>query len=587
MIFRGKSVLLQSYRFAVDAIDSDLKRHQCVGLPSGMALVASSVSDLWTETNSKERSLVAGKVHNIRMAVTKIHGVTVPAGTVFSFWKHVGRASRYRGFVEGRELREGCIIPSTGGGLCQLSNALYDAALKAGFEIVERHSHTKVIEGSLAEVGRDATVFWNYIDLRFRSRSAFYIEAKLTSDKLKVEIYAEKAKQKKPVELLRRSKAIDVLNSCATCGVDECHRVVTSGSGRGEFGKTAFLVDELWPEHDDYIQDMRSKSDTLMIPIDGDRFRRANYAWSTDGFARVRQSIFATAVRSYKSRKLAAQGASRQKYLLDSYRKLAEVYAGRLSYEDLHVVVHQNLLPFLWSEGHLGGRTFDVLMTAFPMQEIQRRLDRAHSLHLESKTLADFRADQELLDAEAEALAHARKIITPHTGIAKIFAGRSETVDWQMPFVDNTDRMSNPKPVIVFPATTVGRKGCYELREAIRGLDVRLLLMGPIIESPDFWDGFDIGRDTANWLQRADVVVLPAFVEHRPRRLLQAAAAGIPVIATAACGVSNVNGITTISSGDAATLRDAIRECLDKKSGEQKQLISEVVSQSIGSEANL
>jgi len=587
MIFRGKSVLLQSYRFAVDAIDSDLKRHQCVGLPSGMALVASSVSDLWTETNSKERSLVAGKVHNIRMAVTKIHGVTVPAGTVFSFWKHVGRASRYRGFVEGRELREGCIIPSTGGGLCQLSNALYDAALKAGFEIVERHSHTKVIEGSLAEVGRDATVFWNYIDLRFRSRSAFYIEAKLTSDKLKVEIYAEKAKQKKPVELLRRSKAIDVLNSCATCGVDECHRVVTSGSGRGEFGKTAFLVDEFWPEHDDYIQDMRSKSDTLMIPIDGDRFRRANYAWSTDGFARVRQSIFATAVRSYKSRKLAAQGASRQKYLLDSYRKLAEVYAGRLSYEDLHVVVHQNLLPFLWSEGHLGGRTFDVLMTAFPMQEIQRRLDRAHSLHLESKTLADFRADQELLDAEAEALAHARKIITPHTGIAKIFAGRSETVDWQMPFVDNTDRMSNPKPVIVFPATTVGRKGCYELREAIRGLDVRLLLMGPIIESPDFWDGFDIGRDTANWLQRADVVVLPAFVEHRPRRLLQAAAAGIPVIATAACGVSNVNGITTISSGDAATLRDAIRECLDKKSGEQKQLISEVVSQSIGSEANL
>jgi len=587
MIFRGKSVLLQSYRFAVDAIDSDLKRHQCVGLPSGMALVASSVSDLWTETNSKERSLVAGKVHNIRMAVTKIHGVTVPAGTVFSFWKHVGRASRYRGFVEGRELREGCIIPSTGGGLCQLSNALYDAALKAGFEIVERHSHTKVIEGSLAEVGRDATVFWNYIDLRFRSRSAFYIEAKLTSDKLKVEIYAEKAKQKKPVELLRRSKAIDVLNSCATCGVDECHRVVTSGSGRGEFGKTAFLVDEFWPEHDDYIQDMRSKSDTLMIPIDGDRFRRPNYAWSTDGFARVRQSIFATAVRSYKSRKLAAQGASRQKNLLDSHRKLAEVYARRLSYEDLHVVVHQNLLPFLWSEGHLGGRTFDVLMTAFPMQEIQRRLDRAHSLHLESKTLADFRADQELLDAEAEALAHARKIITPHTGIAKIFAGRSETVDWQMPFVDNTDRMSNPKPVIVFPATTVGRKGCYELREAIRGLDVRLLLMGPIIESPDFWDGFDIGRDTANWLQRSDVVVLPAFVEHRPRRLLQAAAAGIPVIATAACGVSNVNGITTISSGDAATLRDAIRECLDKKSGEQKQLISEVVSQSIGSEANL
>ena len=79
-----------------------------------------------------------------------------------------------RGFVKGRELREGCIIPNVGGGLCQVSNALYDAALQAGHEIVERHAHTQVIAGSLAEQGRDATVFWNYVDLRFRSERPFF-----------------------------------------------------------------------------------------------------------------------------------------------------------------------------------------------------------------------------------------------------------------------------------------------------------------------------------------------------------------------------------------------------------------------------
>jgi len=584
MIFRGKSFLLQSYRFAVDAKNRDLRKHRRGRIPKGARLVASSISDLWTETDPNERELVAGKIQNLRVAVRRIDGITVPAHRIFSFWKQVGRASQFRGFVDGRELREGCIIPTIGGGLCQLSNALYDAAQRAGFEILERHSHTRVIEGSLAEIGRDATVFWNYIDLRFRSRIASHIKARLTSEKLKIEIFTFQTNEKKPLEILRRPTAIDVVNSCATCGVDECHRVVNR-SGRGEFGRTAFLVDEFWPEYDEYITDNRTKPDTLMIPVDGDRLKRANYAWSTDGFARVHQSVFTTAVRSYTSRKLAAQGAARQKNLLESYRKLAGSYARRLTHEHLHVVLQQNLLPFLWNGGHLGGRTFDVFMTALPMQEIQRRLDRAHILHPESNTLADFRADEDLLDAETEALANARKIITPHAAVAELFDDRSELIYWQMPFVDPKSS-ANQKPVIVFPSTTVGRKGCYELREAMRGLDVRLLLMGPIIESRDFWNGFDVTRETANWLELADLVVLPAFIEHKPRRLLQAAAAGKPVIVSDACGVSNIEGVVTVTSGDAVMLRDTIRECLDKKLGGQKQLKRYLISQSIGSEAN-
>jgi hypothetical protein len=70
--------------------------------------------------------------------------------------------------------------------------------------------------------------------------------------------------------------------------------------------------------------------------------------------------------------------------LLRNYERLAETYSRRLSYDMLHVVVQQDLLPFLWRAGHLGGRSFDVLMTALPMYEIQRRLDNAKSLHPES-----------------------------------------------------------------------------------------------------------------------------------------------------------------------------------------------------------
>jgi hypothetical protein len=236
------------------------------------------------------------------------------------------------------------------------------------------------------------------------------------------------------------------------------------------------------------------------------------------------------------------------------YEELAASYAKQLSYDCLHVTVQQNLLPFLWRNGQLGGRTFDVLMTALPMVEIQAKLDRAAALHPDSTTLGDFRADPSLVAAETEALKNARRIVTPHSGIASLFGERATLLDWKMPMAKTVERPKETKFTIVFPASTVGRKGCYELRDALRGLDVKLITLGPFIESADFWNGFDVERGAADWLERTDLVVLPAFVEHKPRRLLAAAAADIPVIATPECGVSSVNGVTIVESGDPGTL---------------------------------
>ena len=561
-IFRAKTFLLQIRRTMVDAADRKLTRH---GVGSGLAdrpVIATSKTRLWTETEPAERFLVAGKIHNLRVAIKNLNGVVVPAGSTFSFWKQLRRASRFKGYVAGRELREGCIVPNIGGGLCQLSNALYDAALQAGCEIVERHAHTQIIPGSLAESGRDATVFWNYIDLRFRSDSSFRIEAELDTDSLTIRFRGDKISER-PLHKIRRSIVhTDGPNSCATCDTD-CHRVVDK-TEHADFGRTAYLVDEQTREFDRYINGRRTGKDMILIPIDGHRFKKKNYAWSTGGFGEVRQSAFITAKRSYRSRKLASQGAARQQNLLRMYEELAESYASRLTHDVLHVVVQQNLLPFLWRNGHLGGRTFDVLMTALPMHAIHDRLDQARSVHPESPTLGDFRAQTALLDAERIALRSARKIITPHTAIAALFPRRVELLEWSMPTANPERAPRAGRPVIVFPASTVGRKGCYELREAVRGLDARIILLGPIIEGADFWEGFDIERGPDDWLERASAVVLPAFVEHRPRRLLLAAAAGIPVIASDACGVSNVPGITNLESIDSDLLHGALRAALTR-----------------------
>lgn len=569
VLFRAKTMLHQTRR-AVKDLSRPVKRFSTAGEPADALVIARSVTKLWTEADPREQLLLAGKIHNLRIAARRLNGVEIPPGEIFSFWKHVGRTTRRRGYAPGRELREGCVIPNIGGGLCQLSNALYDAALQANCTVIERHAHTRVIAGSLAETGRDATVFWNYVDLRFMPLAATRIEIKIDANELTV-IFRSTAEPSAagmpPLHQIaqrstRRAKDHSP-NSCATCEQGDCFRVVKAAPI--ETGRTAFLVDEFVPEFDSYIRSVVQPRDILLLPIDGKRFRKANYRWTTAGFAAVKQNVWTTAVRSYRSRKLAKQGAERQRNLLRMSRRMAARHAAKLDHTILHTVVQENLLPHLWLSGELGGRTFDVLMNTLPMAEIQKQLDRAFAKHPESGTLGDFRADPRLVAAEAEALRSARKIITPHSYIAEIFAEKAVKVEWHLPNVERRCETSNKKPMIAFPAATVGRKGCYEFREAVRGMNVKLLLFGPLIESANFWEGFDVELSAGNdRLLQANAVVLPAYVEHRPRRLLTAAAAGIPVIATAECGVKGVKGIEIVDLGDIPALRRAIESAVSK-----------------------
>src|SRR5215212_10166511 len=109
LIFRFKTILFQSRRFLMDRAYSRVIRFNKNDRLVSEKVIAESRTPLWTETEPQERFLVAGKINNLRVAARELDGLEIPAGEVFSFWKHVGRASRFRGFVPGRELREGCI----------------------------------------------------------------------------------------------------------------------------------------------------------------------------------------------------------------------------------------------------------------------------------------------------------------------------------------------------------------------------------------------------------------------------------------------------------------------------------------------
>ncbi len=460
-------------------------------------IIAVSESDLWNiDDNESNWILTAGKVQNLRSAAKMLNGIEIPANNIFSFWKYIGNPNIGKQFVIGREIREGCIIPTVAGGLCQLSNALYDAALNAHFEIIERHKHTQIIKGSLAEKNRDATVKWNYIDLRFRSAYSFRIEIDITPDKLIVKFKSVNKNKdpniNNPKPVFQPSK----LNDCYSCGNLTCFKNTAITPINKKKAITTFIVDEKWPELDAYITTVASVNDFFIIPFRQNRFNRlARYNWKTKNASNTIHLSFAALQRILYIRILSKSKKNVFSLLLRFDKLMAQAAAKKIPVETTHLVISQNLLPFLWDEGVFGGRTFDVFMTRLPIQKLHDRLDLACKIFPESETLNDFRAPQQLLDLESSALTKSSQIITPHQDIADIFNNKSIKLEWVLPKANLIKKSTNNK--ILFPASAVGRKGAYEIKRLAIELNLTIVVAGKSI-------------------------VYPTYIEHQPRLLLKA-----------------------------------------------------------------
>jgi hypothetical protein len=206
--------------------------------------------------------------------------------------------------------------------------------------------------------------------------------------------------------------------------------------------------------------------------------------------------------------------------------------------------------------GALQGRGFRVLMDRLPIAALQARLDAAKARYGDSPTLADFRAPAAIEDAEAQALAAAQALITAHPEIAALHPDKTQLLDWAEPAPMRARRGGR---TLLFPYSALARKGAYALREALQGLDLEVLAFGKAMEAPGFWGGLNVRPLwPGETLPDIAAVVAPALVEHQPRALLSALAAGIPVVATAACGLGRRQGVTTVPAMDAPALRAAL-----------------------------
>ena len=115
---------------------------------------------------------------NLRLACQKINGTVLLAGETFSYNDVVGARTVAAGYKNAKIYEAGQVVDGLGGGICQISSTLYNAALQANLEIVERRNHQFVT--SYVPAGRDATVVYGSTDFKFKNTRKYPIRIEAT-----------------------------------------------------------------------------------------------------------------------------------------------------------------------------------------------------------------------------------------------------------------------------------------------------------------------------------------------------------------------------------------------------------------------
>ncbi|MEZ4702753.1 MAG: VanW family protein [Rhodothermales bacterium] len=126
----------------------------------------------------------ASRIWNMKLAASYFDGLVVEPGQIVGFWERVPAPRRRNRFREGPAFIRNVVTRDVGGGLCQISTALYKLFLRAGFEVIERHNHS--IDAYGAEryfiLGQDATLSYGYKDLIARNDTGVPVQLRMAID---------------------------------------------------------------------------------------------------------------------------------------------------------------------------------------------------------------------------------------------------------------------------------------------------------------------------------------------------------------------------------------------------------------------
>lgn len=121
------------------------------------------------------------RMKNIARAAAQFYGIVLAPGETFSFNKYLGEVSEDMGYERGLIIANGRTIEGVGGGVCQVSTTLFQAAFWGGYDIGERtqhayrvHYYENDLEGR-GGPGMDATIYSPIVDFTFTNNTDYYL----------------------------------------------------------------------------------------------------------------------------------------------------------------------------------------------------------------------------------------------------------------------------------------------------------------------------------------------------------------------------------------------------------------------------
>ncbi len=132
---------------------------------------------------------VANRIHNVQLVAHLVNNKLIAPGATFSFNQATGARTAAKGFLVAPVIINGEVSTGLGGGVCQVSTTVFNAAYEAGLPITARTNHALYI--SHYPLGRDATVDYPDVDLKFVNDTPHWLLLRtfVGSDSLVVSLY--------------------------------------------------------------------------------------------------------------------------------------------------------------------------------------------------------------------------------------------------------------------------------------------------------------------------------------------------------------------------------------------------------------
>ncbi len=162
--------------------------------PRGEESDFAKIKDVLGTYSTEYGSSPSGRQTNVINGASKINGTVLFPGDEISVAAKLAPIDEENGYAEGTAYENGQVVPSIGGGVCQVSSTLYNAAILAELDITERSNHSMTV--SYVDPSRDAAIAGTVKDLKFKNnlKSPIYIDLLTSNGTITASIYGEETR---------------------------------------------------------------------------------------------------------------------------------------------------------------------------------------------------------------------------------------------------------------------------------------------------------------------------------------------------------------------------------------------------------